>query len=249
MDTLRFATRALPELAQNLIKPGENGPLYFAALRPWLMLAGPTEFALRFPSVLAGTLAVPAVYILAKRLAGARAALVAALLAATAPYLVWYGQEAKMYAALTLLIPLALWWTTEAAQRGGLWRWAVLYADHQPGPLHPHPGRAHHPGAGGLAHPLALAHIAACHMADGGRLSGGADHSLSAAGALASALLDRRSAKRRTVAVALRPARRAGGRVRQRRAAGAFAPGDCCPRSWPYSAAFSSGRRREIVIG
>ncbi len=128
VDTLRFATRALPELAQNLIKPGENGPLYFVAMRPWLMLAGPTEFALRFPSVVVGTLAVPAIYILAKRLAGGRAALVAALLAATAPYLVWYGQEAKMYAALTLLVPLALWWTTEAARRGGLWRWAVLYA-------------------------------------------------------------------------------------------------------------------------
>ena len=33
-----------------------------------------------------------------------------------------------MYAALTLLVPLALWWTTQAAGRGGLWRWAVLYA-------------------------------------------------------------------------------------------------------------------------
>jgi uncharacterized membrane protein len=128
VDTLRFATRPLSDLARKLIEPGENGPLYFVALRSWLAVAGPTEFALRFPSVMSGTLAVPAIYILAKRLAGAHAALLAALLAATAPYLVWYGQEAKMYAALTLLVPLSLWWTTEAARRGGLWRWAALYA-------------------------------------------------------------------------------------------------------------------------
>jgi uncharacterized membrane protein len=127
VDTLRFATRPLPDLARNLVEPGENGPLYFMAMRPWLAVAGPAEFALRFPSVFAGTLAVPAIYILAKRLTGARAALIAALLAATAPYLVWYGQEAKMYAVLTVLIPLSLWWTTETSRRGGLWRWAVLY--------------------------------------------------------------------------------------------------------------------------
>jgi uncharacterized membrane protein len=128
VDTLRFATRPLSDLALRLVEPGENGPLYFVALRPWLAVAGPADFALRFPSAMSGTLAIPAIYILAKRLAGAHVALLAALLAATAPYLVWYGQEAKMYAALTLLGPLSLWWTTQAARRGGLWRWVVLYA-------------------------------------------------------------------------------------------------------------------------
>jgi uncharacterized membrane protein len=53
--------------------------------------------------------------------------LIAALLAAAAPYLICYAQEAKMYAALTLLVPLSLWLTVEAAQRGGWWRWLLLY--------------------------------------------------------------------------------------------------------------------------
>jgi len=127
VDTLSFATRALPDLLETFRKPGENGPAFFLALRSWLAAGGHSEFALRFPSAWAGTLAVPVIYVLVKRLAGRLPALIAILLAATAPYLIWYGQEAKMYAALTLLVPLSLWLTVEAAQRGGLWRWLLLY--------------------------------------------------------------------------------------------------------------------------
>jgi mannosyltransferase len=128
VDALRFATRALPELLETFRRPGENGPVFFLALRPWLAASGHSEFALRFPSAWASTLAVPVIYVLVKRLTGGRPALIAALLSATAPYLIWYGQEAKMYGALTLLVPLSLWLTVEAVQRGGLWRWLLLYS-------------------------------------------------------------------------------------------------------------------------
>jgi mannosyltransferase len=127
VDALRFATRALPELLETFRTPGENGPFFFLALRPWLKVGGFSEFALRFPSACAGTLAVPVLYVLVKRLAGKRPAVIAALLAATAPYMVWYGQDAKMYATLTLLVPLSLWFSVETAQRGSLWRWLLLY--------------------------------------------------------------------------------------------------------------------------
>jgi 4-amino-4-deoxy-L-arabinose transferase-like glycosyltransferase len=126
VDALIFATRALPELLATFRKPGENGPLFFLVLRPWLAAAGESEFALRFPSVLAGTLAVPISYALVRRLAGQGPALLTAVLMATAPYLVWYGQEARMYAALTALVPLTLWLTLEAGRHGG-WRWVLLY--------------------------------------------------------------------------------------------------------------------------
>ncbi|MCX6031296.1 MAG: glycosyltransferase family 39 protein [Chloroflexi bacterium] len=124
VDTLLFATRPLTTVLGNFSKPGENGPLFFLAMRPWLTVAGRTEFALRFPSALAGAMAVPVIYLLVRRLGGVRPALVAGLLAAVAPYLVWYGQEAKMYAALTVLVPLSLWLTLQAIERGG-WRWWV----------------------------------------------------------------------------------------------------------------------------
>ncbi len=126
-DALRFATQPLTGLLGMFTLPGQNGPLFFLLLRPWLALSGHSEFALRFPSVLAGTLAVPVLYTLVSRLAGWRAALVAATLAATAPYLVWYGQDAKMYSLLTLLVPLALLLTWHAIRYGGLGRWALVY--------------------------------------------------------------------------------------------------------------------------
>jgi mannosyltransferase len=139
VDAIRFATQPLPALLAMFRKPGENGPLFFLGLRPWLAVAGQSEFALRFPSAWAGTLAVPLLYVLVRRLtagfrravgrgqAPATAALVGALLMATAPYLVWYGQEAKMYALLSALVPLTLLLALDVARRGGAWRWIVLY--------------------------------------------------------------------------------------------------------------------------
>ena len=62
VDALRFSTQALSALLEMFRKPGENGPLFFLALRPWLAVGGSSEFALRFPSALAGTLAVPLLY-------------------------------------------------------------------------------------------------------------------------------------------------------------------------------------------
>ena len=128
VDALIFATRPLSELLGMFRQPGQNGPLFFLALRPWLAAAGQSEFALRFPSALAGALAVPILYTLMRRMVGDRSpAAVAALLMATAPYLIWYGQEAKMYAVLTVLVPASLLLTLEVARRGGWWRWGLLY--------------------------------------------------------------------------------------------------------------------------
>jgi len=128
VDALIFATRPLPELLGMFRQPAQNGPLFFLVLRPWLAMTGRSEFALRFPSALAGVLAVPILYLLVYRLVqDRRPASLVALLAATAPYLVWYGQEAKMYAALTVLVPASLLLTVEIVRRGGWWRWVLLY--------------------------------------------------------------------------------------------------------------------------
>lgn len=128
VDALRFATQALPALLEMFRRHGENGPLFFLLLRPWLEVAGSSEFALRFPSAAAGVLAVPVGYVLLRRLTRQhRPALIAALLLATAPYAVWYGQEAKMYAALLLWMPLTIYLTLQASWQGGWQRWALLY--------------------------------------------------------------------------------------------------------------------------
>ena len=126
VDVLRFAARPLPELLRDLTRAEHNGPLYYVLMRGWLELAGSSEFALRFISLCGGVLSIALVWGVAHPLIGRRAALLATLLAALSPYLVWYAQDAKMYAALTALILLALWCATRAVQRGGALWWGAF---------------------------------------------------------------------------------------------------------------------------
>ncbi len=108
VDAIRFSSWALKDLIDGLTQQGHNGPLFFLLLRPWRMVTGSSEFALRYPSAFMGALTVPLGYILARELGfSRRIGILSALLLATSPYLVWYGQEAKMYAFLVVMVMLA----------------------------------------------------------------------------------------------------------------------------------------------
>jgi len=123
VDALLFARQGLAELLPLFSTPGHNGPLYFAMLHFWTRLAGDTEFALRFQSLVCGVLAVPAVYVLGRRWVGRMGSLVAALLCATSPYLIWYSQEGKMYALLFLLSALSTYVYLLALERDRAYLW------------------------------------------------------------------------------------------------------------------------------
>ena len=131
VDSLRFATRPLPQVLAAFTRPGENGPLYYLLLRPWLAVAGRSEYALRFPSVLLGVLAIPIIVLWATYLFGRRSGvwggLLAALLLAVNPYHVWYSQEARMYTLIVVAVLLALWFFKEGMEKGGWWRWGLWY--------------------------------------------------------------------------------------------------------------------------
>jgi uncharacterized membrane protein len=114
-------------------------PLYFWLLKAWVSLAGETEFAARFISLLCGVVTVAALYPLAKALLGQRIALLAALLLAFSRFHVWWSQEMRMYVVATLWGVLSLhmllrwcsaeaWWSTGARwPRPPPARQAVLY--------------------------------------------------------------------------------------------------------------------------
>jgi 4-amino-4-deoxy-L-arabinose transferase-like glycosyltransferase len=82
-----------------------NPPLYFVALSVLRVVAGESEYALRFASVLAGVALVALLYATGRRLFSERAGVLAALLGTFSPFLIWYSQEARMY---TLLVALSL---------------------------------------------------------------------------------------------------------------------------------------------
>jgi mannosyltransferase len=121
-DLVMRARQPLPELLRNFVHPGENGPLYTLGLAGWIRFLGTSEVAVRLPSAIAGTLAIPAMYALGRMLRGPRLGLIAAALLTVSPYAHWYAQDAKMYSLLVLLTIVTTWLLLAALQRGGsLW--------------------------------------------------------------------------------------------------------------------------------
>ncbi len=127
VDAIRFASASWRELLSMFHQPGQNGPLYFLLLRPWLAMAGDSAFALRFLSAWAGVLTVPMAWRVGSRLFGTEGSvgLIAAALATLSPYMVWYSQEGKMYALTVLLALLSMDLYLRALDEGGWQRWAA----------------------------------------------------------------------------------------------------------------------------
>ena len=123
---------AWPDLFAELFNPRAAYPLYHLLLKGWMALFGESEAALRLPSVVAGALAVPVVYLAAgevERLAEVPVSswysLGAALLVLVAPYTIWYSQEAKVYSLLLLTSALGVWALARALRTGTRAAWAA----------------------------------------------------------------------------------------------------------------------------
>ncbi len=119
--TAELAQRPVSEIALRLLRWGVDPPLHYYAV--WAALRGlgalGVEIAARLPSVMAGTLAVAALYMTARHLwsrpAGTAIGLIAAGAFALAPFQVEYAQEARAYAFVVLWTSVAvcgLMWTT-----------------------------------------------------------------------------------------------------------------------------------------
>lgn len=113
----------------------EHPPFWQLFMHYWSLSFGQSEFALRLPSAIAGVVALPLVWQLIRRLEfTAWTALTAILLTATAPILVYYSQEARMYALVVTLALASLFMTQQLAvaptgSKVGLYlllNWAML---------------------------------------------------------------------------------------------------------------------------
>jgi mannosyltransferase len=123
-----FDTLPLDIAWQAIVVDAVHPPLYYLLLRPWLALAGGGEFALRFPSAMAGLLTVALLLRAGRDWLGEQAARWAAFLLALSPFHAWYSQEGRMYTLLGLLVLAVLaafWWALCTRKRRA---WAVLVA-------------------------------------------------------------------------------------------------------------------------
>jgi 4-amino-4-deoxy-L-arabinose transferase-like glycosyltransferase len=106
--------------------PEISPPLYFALAWMAIQISHAPELV-RLPSLIAGIGIVPMTYVLARRLIGDFAALVAAALTTLCPFLIYYSGEARAYSVMMFLLLV----TTVAMLRAldtGRTRWWVLYA-------------------------------------------------------------------------------------------------------------------------
>src|SRR3989344_1760646 len=84
-------------------------PLYSFLAIPSIKLLGLNEFAVRLPNAILGTLAIAAVYLLAKKLINWQTGQLAALLLAISPWHVSLSRGAFETNTLTLLAPLGIY--------------------------------------------------------------------------------------------------------------------------------------------
>lgn len=84
-------------------------PTYFLLLRLLSACFGSGDVWLRLPSALFGAMSAGMTYVIASRIGSRGAGIVAGLLMALSPLQVQYGQEARSYSLVILLIMLALW--------------------------------------------------------------------------------------------------------------------------------------------
>jgi hypothetical protein len=104
-NSVAMAHRSLAEIA-TAAAADIHPPLYYWLLSLWVRIFGDSEAALRALSAVWGILTVWLVYQIGSRLVDKRTGLVAALLAAINPFLIYYSQEARMYAQAAALAAL-----------------------------------------------------------------------------------------------------------------------------------------------
>lgn len=90
-------------IINDFIRSDTHPPLYYLLLKFWTGVFGYSEISLRMPSVLFGTFTIYFVYRIGE-IWGKQVARYAALLTTFSPLLIYYSQEARMYALSTFLV-------------------------------------------------------------------------------------------------------------------------------------------------
>jgi uncharacterized membrane protein len=96
-----------PQILSWIVRIDQHPPLYYFLLHFWMKL-GDSAVLVRAFSALIGTLTIPVIYLLGRRLLGREVALLATFILAISPFHVRFAQETRMYTLLTLNVSLAL---------------------------------------------------------------------------------------------------------------------------------------------
>lgn len=107
-------------------REGHIGPFYHILNYLFSLLFGYTEWALRMPSAIYGTISVIFVYKIAEALMNKNVALFSSILMAFSPVHVWYSQEARMYSLWIMLILVTTFLFIKILEKRRLWLWILF---------------------------------------------------------------------------------------------------------------------------
>jgi mannosyltransferase len=126
--TVSLVRRSFGDMVHAIPHSEATPYLYYVLAWPWFRLFGSGEVGLRSLSALAGTATVVAAYGAGASLVSRRVGLIAAALVAVNPFLIWYSQEARAYALVTLFVSAGLWLFGRAlaGERQALAGWALV---------------------------------------------------------------------------------------------------------------------------
>ena len=105
-----IVTASFAEMMNDLLYCDNHPPLYAFILRLWVALFGSSEVAIRFPSVIFGTLSIFIIYRIGAVLFDEYVGIVAALIVAFSEFQIHYSQEARSLALLGLLSLLSYYY-------------------------------------------------------------------------------------------------------------------------------------------
>lgn len=122
---LNWMMRPLSESLTTVITSDPQPPLAYASFRLWALIFGTHETTTRLLPALINLLGIPTLYLLGRRIGGAWAGVLAALLWAMHPYHIWHSQDARNYAIWGALSVLSLLLGLRAIERRRLSDWAL----------------------------------------------------------------------------------------------------------------------------
>src|SRR5271169_5967969 len=118
-----FASRPVSNLIASARQTGATQLAYYLLLHVWMAAFGDSADAMRSLSVLAMAAAAACVTLVGRRLAGARAGLIAGLVFALVPSVSRFAQEVRFYAPAVLVATLATLLLLRALDRPTALRW------------------------------------------------------------------------------------------------------------------------------
>lgn len=86
----------------------QHTPLYFFLLHFWIKVFGDSEVAIRALSIIFGILTIPVVYLVSSKITNKTNSVIACLIAAVSPLLVFFSAEVRMYPLAVFLVMLSL---------------------------------------------------------------------------------------------------------------------------------------------